>query len=81
MAVRRAQRWDTKFGRWMGSYGVRNLASALSASGCPITPVAAYEWLAGRSSPRPQTAAQIQRLSGGIVRPEDIAAHRDLVKS
>lgn len=79
--VRRARRWDTKFGSWVGEFGVRDLADALSRSGRPVTVSGVHEWIAGRSEPRLQTAMEIRKISRGAVQLEDIVAHRSLVSS
>ena len=62
------------------AYGTQRLVTALHACGHPLTPNTVYNWLAGVSVPRVETAAVIARLSRGRVRPADIIEHRDRVR-
>jgi len=75
-------RWSTKFGRWVHTYGVRRLATDLGQAQppSPVTVSGVHEWLAGRSTPRLQTAITIERMSAGAVHVEDIVAHQEQVR-
>jgi len=55
---RRAENWDSEFGRFVKSYGVLLLATRLH-----VDPSAVYHWIAGSSSPHPSNAFAIQRLA------------------
>jgi hypothetical protein len=54
-------RWDSKFARFVQSYGAERLAGALD-----IHPSAIYHWIRGVTTPRPDRAAIIQRLAHEI---------------
>lgn len=73
-------RWSTTFGCWVRSYGVRRLSTSLSSQKLPVSVSGVHEWLAGRSTPRLQTAVAIERLSDGAVRVEDICVHVERVR-
>ena len=80
MAVRSPRRWGTHFGRWVSGFGVPRLATSLGRAGHPTTASAIYEWVSGRNYPGRDRALEIQRLSAGQVRLEDIYAHREQVR-
>ena len=67
-ALRRdPRRWRTSFGRWVHTYGVGRLCDQLTRAGQPVTPHAVYQWVGGRTTPRPDRASAIVRLSRGEV--------------
>jgi hypothetical protein len=78
---RQVRRWNTQFGRWVGSYGVTRLCEALSRAGQPVTPHAVYGWVGGRIAPRPQRAIAIARLSGGALGVGEIYGQRSLKRT
>jgi hypothetical protein len=51
-------RWESKFGRFVGEYGVEELATELS-----IDATAVYHWMSGRTVPRLENALAIQRIA------------------
>ena len=51
-------RWNSKFGRFVKSYGVELLAVRLK-----VVPNSIYDWISGRTSPHPANALAIQRLA------------------
>ena len=51
-------RWESKFGRFVGGYGVDELAAELS-----IDATAVYHWMSGRSIPRLENALAIERIA------------------
>jgi hypothetical protein len=51
-------RWNSKFGQFVRSYGVELLATRLS-----VDPTSVYHWIARRTSPDPANAQAIQRLA------------------
>ena len=51
-------RWESKFGRFVGEYGVEELAAELA-----IDATAVYHWLGGRTVPRLENALAIQRIA------------------
>jgi len=67
LARREPRRWRTPFGRWVRSYGVNRLCDALGRAGHPVTPHAVYQWVGGRTFPRPEHAIALAGLSGGEV--------------
>jgi hypothetical protein len=71
--------WKSKFAGFVQSYGVENLARSLE-----ITPPAIYHWIRGRSSPKPEHAAIIQRLArerGASLSFEEIYGHATDVRA
>jgi hypothetical protein len=58
MCQRIAKRWESKFARFVGTYGAKQLASELR-----IDPAAIYHWVRGVSRPKPEHAASIQRVA------------------
>jgi hypothetical protein len=50
--------WESKFARFVRSYGVDPLAARLA-----IQPSAIYHWIRGATAPRPAHAGLIQRLA------------------
>jgi len=51
-------RWESKFGRFIGEYGVLELASELR-----IDTTAVYHWVSGRTVPRLENALAIQKIA------------------
>ena len=51
------RRWQSKFARFIQSYGVESLAKQLD-----VLPSAIYHWIRGATTPRPAHAEVIQRL-------------------
>src|SRR6267142_1318741 len=74
-------RWRTRFGSWMDGVTVNGVLSGLEQAGHPVTKCVAYQWLAGRSSPRLPVARALLRLSGGSITLDDILGHRAEVSS
>ncbi len=58
MSRRDDERWKSRFGRFVLSYGVADLATELE-----IHPSAVYQWIRGNSAPRRGYAAAIQDLA------------------
>lgn len=58
MALRAKKRWQSKFARFVGSFGVAALASHLDVESAAI-----YQWIRGNTSPRPLNAQKIQKLA------------------
>jgi hypothetical protein len=54
--MREAKWWASDFGGWAAEYGVRRLASELR-----LTEPAIYQWLRGRTTPRPPASASDRR--------------------
>jgi hypothetical protein len=74
-----SKRWDSKFARFIQSYGVEPLALELD-----ITSFAIYHWIRGASIPRPAYAEVIQRLArdrGITLTMDDIYGHRRKVRT
>jgi hypothetical protein len=73
------KRWESKFGRFIRSYGVEPLALELD-----VTSPAIYHWIRGASIPRPAYAEVIQRLArdrGFMLTMDDIYGHRRNVRT
>ena len=72
--ARRASGWRTKFGAWVGVYGVGRLARdvGLAVYRQPLRPAAAYRWVWGTRQPRPAVARALVRLSSGALTLEDV---------
>ncbi len=60
MSHRESNRWESRFGRFIQSYGVAHLATELE-----IQPGAIYQWIRGITAPRPAYAAAIRDLAHG----------------
>lgn len=58
MAVQAARPHDSKFERFVRSYGIELLAERLD-----LKPSAIYHWLRGSTSPHPANAIRIQTLA------------------
>jgi hypothetical protein len=52
------KRWESKFARFVGGYGVELLAAKLDVGSSAI-----YHWIRGATRPRPEHAEIIQRLA------------------
>lgn len=73
-------RWQTRFGRWVKSYGATRLAQELGLSCGPGGPITIYQWVGGTRTPRPASALRIVTLARGKVRLDDVYAHRYQVR-
>jgi hypothetical protein len=73
---RKPAQWRNSFAQWIRTYTVRRLVRDLEAEGIRLSVVAVYQWIAGRTFPRPRTAAAIVRISGGRVTFEQIYPQR-----
>jgi hypothetical protein len=51
-------RWESKFGRFVGEFGVEELAAELS-----IDATAVYHWVSGRKAPRFENALAIEGIA------------------
>jgi len=51
-------RWESKFGRFVGEFGVEELAAELS-----IDATAVYHWVSGRQAPRVENALAIEKIA------------------
>ena len=78
---RDSRRWKTRFGRWIGHVGVREVVRRLNVRGQLVTEKAVYHWLAGRHVPRDECATAIVRSSRGQVSRDDISLHRSALVS
>lgn len=58
MCQRNPKRWNSKFAKFVGTYGVRRLAKELGVDQSVI-----YHWIRGVVRPVPDRAAAIQRLA------------------
>jgi hypothetical protein len=58
MAQSVTRRWESKFARFVRTYGAERLAGALDVHSSAI-----YHWIRGVTTPRPDRAAIIQRLA------------------
>lgn len=47
-------KWNSRFGKFIRTYGTAKLATELA-----VNPSTIYHWMAGDSSPRPTTAQQL----------------------
>jgi transcriptional regulator with XRE-family HTH domain len=56
-------RWQTKFGRFVRTYGAARLARKLE-----VDPAAIYQWVRGQTSPRAPKARTIVILASEITR-------------
>ena len=74
-------RWYTKFGQFIGQFGVKKLAKTLAQSGHGVTESAVYIWVKGKSQPRPETAAEIIKLADGKLTMDDIYSHPKQMKA
>jgi hypothetical protein len=66
-------RWESKFARFVRTYGAERLAGALDVHSSAI-----YHWIRGVTTPRPDRAAIIQRLAhenGVTLTFEDVYGH------
>lgn len=70
-------RRKTPFGSWVHRYTPRRLRADLEVAGHPLTVQSVYDWLAGRTNPRPDVARAITRLSDGELGLTDVYRHRD----
>lgn len=74
------ERWRTPLGKWVRRYGAAELAHELGLGAHQPTKhraQAVYQWISGRTVPRPDHALRIVSLSRGKVRLEDIYAQRE----
>lgn len=78
---REPRRWRTRFGSFVARVGVPTLTQRLHSVGQPLTHKAVYNWLAGISSPRPETAEAMVTIARGAIRVADVYAHRRVVTS
>jgi hypothetical protein len=73
MAQSVTRRWESKFARFVRTYGAERLAGALDVHSSAI-----YHWIRGVTTPRPDRAAIIQRLaqeSGFTLTFDDVYGH------
>jgi len=77
---RRPEYWTTPFGQWVGRYTPSRIAQELAKRGDPISPRLPYEWVEGRSRPRPERALTLVELSGGILALDDVFRHGQEVR-
>jgi hypothetical protein len=73
MAQTATSRWESKFARFVRTYGAERLAGALDVHSSAI-----YHWIRGVTTPRPDRAAIIQRLayeSGVTLTFDDVYGH------
>ena len=72
----------SKFGNWVLSYGVDNLATALASVNPRIacTPQCVRRWLRGVHEPRHERMRAIVKVSGGAVTTDDVLDHFDLTR-
>jgi hypothetical protein len=66
-------RWESKFARFVQTYGAERLAGALNVHSSAI-----YHWIRGVTAPRPDRAAIIRRLaheSGVTLTFDDVYGH------
>jgi len=74
---REYRRWRTRFGSWIGDFGVSRIVIELGRSpDTAVTPQAVYGWLAGETSPLPSRAQALVELSQGSLTMDAIYAHR-----
>jgi DNA-binding transcriptional regulator YdaS (Cro superfamily) len=67
--------WETRFARRVRKYGISKLAGELGVEDAAI-----YQWISGRTIPRPDRAIRIVALVRGLSL-EHIYAHRLIVKA
>ena len=60
-------RWETPFGAWVKEYGVARLRRAVQ-----VTRGAVHQWVRGVTSPKPDTAKLLVKLSAGRLTLEHI---------
>lgn len=73
-------RWETDFGRWVGTVGVGYIVSALDDDpDLRVTSSAVYQWLRGHA-PSPERAARLVELSRGALSLESIYMHRQQLR-
>jgi hypothetical protein len=73
MAQTVTSRWESKFARFVRTYGAERLAGALDVHSSAI-----YHWIRGATAPRPDRAAIIRRLAhenGIILTFDDVYEH------
>lgn len=68
--------WRTRFGAFVGGYGVERLSLEFQRRGDPVTNSAVYSWIYGRRAPRPQAVDIILAVSHGRVTRDDIRRHQ-----
>ena len=69
-------RWETRFGRWVGEFGVSRIIEVLDPyPSLRVTHQAVYAWVACASAPNPRRAQALVRLSGGVLTLEVIYEH------
>jgi hypothetical protein len=73
---RRPERWETRFGGWVGHVTVRGVVRELTILGVPVTPKGVYGWLAGVTVPRAERAMAMVKISRGRIRLEDVYRHK-----
>lgn len=66
----------TPFGRWVDRYRVARLITDLAALKHPVTHQAVYQWIGGKTRPRPDVAMAIARLSDGEIGIADVYRHQ-----
>ena len=77
--ARSATRWESKFARFVQTYGAERLAGTRDVHSSAI-----YHWIRGVNAPRPDRAALIQRLaleSGLSLSFEDVYGHVSKLQS
>jgi transcriptional regulator with XRE-family HTH domain len=67
--------WETRFARRVRKYGISKLADELGVEDAAI-----YQWISGRTIPRPDRATRIVALVRGLSL-EHIYEHRLIVKA
>jgi len=73
---------STKFGNWILSYGVDNVASALRqvSPRAGRTPRAVRYWLKGSHEPQRECIRGIVKIARGEVTTDDVIMHFDTVR-
>jgi len=70
-------RWSTRFGKVVREIGVPQIAKALASDpDLRVTKTAIYDWIAGGTTPRPDRARAIVKLSRGKLDLDAIYSHR-----
>lgn len=73
---------ETKFSRWVKTFGVADLAAKMTAlDGITLTTSAIYQHLRGETEPRPTKARGYVKLSGGKLKFQDIHDHVEAVRA